>query len=521
MVDQDSDDDEKPAFDPSQPFRAQAQKPVFDPSQPFQTASPPGIIQRAADTLDSFTGAPTRAAISAAETTPGLINKPSAAFGAFMNQFGEDPNEAPGGKQLLAQAGLSAPETPIPPISPLIGALNLSGRYPTWNDAAGAATDMAANFTNLIPAEQISGLLSKAGEAVSPYVAKPIAAAGNAFTGIAKPLIQEFYTNTQDIKNMIGQYGGASAQYAADLRDKWLDIFESFKKAQNDKISDVLNDFDIGNQKISADEVNDSLLSGFGQTNKVTQLDDRKMISDLMDKLDQMTDSDGYITLKDLHAFKRYAQDQATAAYRIMPEATWGQNVAKGSAGVARSLLMENAPYPILSAEAKLADLHDITSSMNKNLLKPDSYAQSLISAGANPLGKDARSLKEMGDLMGYDFVKDARQFATTGAFGDASFVPVDTTGKTVARQALAKTVGGAAGGLVGLIGGAAKGGGPLAALGGGTIGSQIGKNAALFMTSPWALKTGISAVDSLGQGAPGLLRLTNPVQRTWGLLNK
>ncbi|MGB1290520.1 MAG: hypothetical protein ACPG5Z_00210 [Pseudoalteromonas sp.] len=62
------------------------------------------------ETIDSYTGAPTRAAI-------GALQEGENPFSAFGQQFGEDPSQAPTGKQIAMGAGLSS-EKSLADISP-------------------------------------------------------------------------------------------------------------------------------------------------------------------------------------------------------------------------------------------------------------------------------------------------------------------------------------------------------------------------------------------------------------------
>lgn len=59
-------------------------------------------LKKGLEVYDSYTGAPTRAAISAAQDGENPIS-------AFSGQFGEDPNKAPTGQQIARKAGVSGP----------------------------------------------------------------------------------------------------------------------------------------------------------------------------------------------------------------------------------------------------------------------------------------------------------------------------------------------------------------------------------------------------------------------------
>jgi hypothetical protein len=104
--------------------------------------------------VDSFTGAPARAAI-------GAMQDGKSPLAAFAGQFGEDPESAPTGKEIAAKAGLSTEDSIK---LPLVG---LTGERLKVSPAgmAGLGVDVFADPTIFIPAGAISkvaGLGAKA-----------------------------------------------------------------------------------------------------------------------------------------------------------------------------------------------------------------------------------------------------------------------------------------------------------------------------------------------------------------------
>jgi hypothetical protein len=159
----------KPAFDPNQPFESgaggtgQAQKPAFDPNQPFEPSMVEpasgypgkglvdlgqkslGLLGTGLKAVDSVTGAPTRAAISAAQNADTPSDIVPSAYKAFKGQFGDMSHEAPTGEDIVKRAGV--PEG-IP------------------SKVAGFGMDMAANPLNALgPAAKLAG---KAAEYAAP-----------------------------------------------------------------------------------------------------------------------------------------------------------------------------------------------------------------------------------------------------------------------------------------------------------------------------------------------------------------
>lgn len=195
----------KPKFDPNKPFSAsdQAGKPPFDPNQSFEaieenrldiSEEPSAIAKlgrgaldaavKVGQFVDSYTGAPTRAAI-------GSIQDGGSPLSAFTKQFGEDPTKAPTGKEIALKAGVS--DDPLAKftggdvaraagaIPGPLGALVKMGTallpnqalkaefQPSAADVSGLGIDLAADPTNILP-------LSGAARGV--LKAAPIAARG-------------------------------------------------------------------------------------------------------------------------------------------------------------------------------------------------------------------------------------------------------------------------------------------------------------------------------------------------------
>src|SRR6185312_4752216 len=60
---------------------------------------------RVGQAIDSYTGAPTRAAVYAAETSPTELGRPMAGIRAFANQFEQAPSTAPSGLDIVNAGG--------------------------------------------------------------------------------------------------------------------------------------------------------------------------------------------------------------------------------------------------------------------------------------------------------------------------------------------------------------------------------------------------------------------------------
>lgn len=484
--------------------------PEFDPNAYLSEDQKPGLLKKAGDAvisglnkLDSYTGAPVRSAISAAQNanTPSQI--PALAAGAFSKQFGQDPSLAPSGQDIVERAGIEKGSTAA--------------------KVAGFGMDMASNPTSYVPiGDIISGAAKGVGSAVGigaravesasdgapianaakeitdlapsqpGVISKAVGNTSNVLTGVDKGIASNYASNVDRMNQIISHYTGpegySEADHAADIRNHWRDIVQDTRKSMNGKISAALNTPEASIQDINAKPIMDTLEDAYDKAHPVTQSKDRDAIQGLVGTLKQMTDDNGNISLKDLHAFKMYAQDMATPAYdgggnAIFPNGQFAARAAKNGAGSARQVLIEEAPKSVSNAEATLARLHDVEDNMNANLLKPDSQIHALNRAGMNPGGTDARVLQNLKQITGYDFNQDAKDFATARTFSKPEFLPKDSTGKSLARMAIGA--------------------------GGGYLASQVlpidPKYAALIgagLASPGALKAGLNTVNLAGKAA-------------------
>lgn len=137
---------------------AQAEQPNI-----FQRAGQAALegLSEAGRAIDQYTGAPTRAAI-------GAIQEGKNPLEAYSQQFGEEPEKAPTGKDIASKAGLSREE----------GILGVSPA-----GAVGLAVDIIADPLTFIPFGQVAKLGAKGGSIGLGMAAK---AGGKALKGSAK-----------------------------------------------------------------------------------------------------------------------------------------------------------------------------------------------------------------------------------------------------------------------------------------------------------------------------------------------
>jgi hypothetical protein len=496
------DDSAGSGFDP-EAYLAEDQGPKAPSSFSDYGRAALGAVQSGLAKIDSYTGAPVRAAMYAAENSPTELGRPVAAYQAFKNQFGQNPATAPTGLDIVNAGGYLAPNSVPAKI-------------------AGFGTDMVSSPMTYLPVgELVGGAVKGVGgalglgadaaapgvDAVVPAGASPVRVAANApgmasrvggkvaetMTGVNDKLASNYLTNTDRINQIIGDYTGADgyqeADHAADIRNKWNSVLQDARSKLNGQVSETLAKTPK-NASIPLRPIIDKLEDA--KTSLNPSLDaDRAAISQINGLQHEVAQSalpgqnEFATNPQTLQRLKQIFQLKAQPAYmpdgQIFNPSPAFAKAAKGGAAAMREAI-SNAVPDVAGVNGKLSDLHDIEDSMSSNLLKPDAAVHALNRAGTNAGGIEARSLKRLSDLTGYNFEQDAKDFATARQFSDPKFTP-DWNGKSVLRAGMGAVAGTIASHVI-----------PVpteyAALGGAAL------------TSPGALKAGVNALNIAGKTA-------------------
>ena len=167
---------------------------------PDSIASLPGraldAVRTGVSKLDSYTAAPARAAVYAAETSPTELGRPLAGAKAFANQFGADPSTAPTGLDIMNASGYVKPDSTLAKIG-------------------GFGADMLINPVNVLP---VGGAAAGLAGLVKDGAADAADAVSGGLRGVAKKLA---------IK-ATGATGKDAADFAPDIGDDLLDNVVKF-----------------------------------------------------------------------------------------------------------------------------------------------------------------------------------------------------------------------------------------------------------------------------------------------------
>lgn len=484
----------------------------------FLTSLKNGAIEKVAEAgrfIDRYSGAPARAAIGAAQDGENPLS-------AAARQFGADPELAPTGQELARRAGV--PDTSLSDVIPSRftdsdveakewlkfkrgGAADVSA-----SGAAGLGIDIAADPTNLIPGVAISkgtelagqGLRA-AGRAASKVsaptlkqagdVAKAVTVhAGSTLTGLPKKNIAKYIERTPEVEKIIAKHGGDMTLAADELRDNLQKAIQTKIASLNDDVKKAIANAPAGSSASNEAIINSLEVSKRGVNAKlypgtVAEIDDliAKIKSLSTAEVDSMLPANARAELlkkvgpETANEAKRFLQDQAKGSYvkngQLFTSSAEASRAAKGGAREARKIEMQLAPDTI-APNKDLAKLHRYQETANKNLIAPGKTESALLAAGSGSNARNAKNLREIGEMTGYNALDEAELLSSAKAFAEPGYLPVDSTGKSATRMALA-------------------------AVTGSWIGGPFGTAAGIALTSPAVLKQAIKK----GQASAGLIK--------------
>lgn len=480
-----------PQFDPDQYLAmksAGAPAPAstgFDPdaylSQKTQQDAPdaqPGLLsrlgngfQKAMSTVDSYSGAPVRAAVGSLEKGGGV----SDAVSAYGKQFGADPSTAPTSADIVEPLGISkatlkssgyadtvergllhALHIPMSPQSiPSVTKGLIENTSP--NDVAATAAGAVTDPLTYVPigklgeagargavslAEKAGEVLPKAGNALAKGISDATVRIGSATTGVEPGAIQTYIDRIGQVTDLAKKYGNNMATAADDVRQGFMDKIRAFRQEQSGNISKALANSDYA-RNISVSDAIDSLENSRAKLNPSY---DRQQIQEIDKLINAAKDANtgGKTTAEGAYRFKQFLQERAANSYldngQIFMPGKKSQQAAKQAARIVRGTLEDAADKgwfdpTILDADSKLHQLHKIEDRLtNKNLVAPGAPPNAVIEAGRVPGSRNANTLQQLEDLTGKSFSQDAKDLGAVSRFGKADVFPVDATGKSTAR---------------------------------------------------------------------------------------
>lgn len=436
----------------------------------------PSILSKVGSAIDSVTGAPTRSAIGAAQSGKNPIT-------AFANQFSEDPNQAPTGKDIVVKAGVpdrritlgikersGEGELPLP---------NGMGTLPSFDedinlnpaDTLGLATEFAADPLILGPGilsllgktsagaktakgvKEISKLVGKGAKKASDSVGRQVTKTASNLTGVTEKEIQTFAKNHKEVNKIIKKFGGDISEAADASRRNTQARLRSTRATEGNKIGQAIEKASK-TKDIDVSSVVKKLAEHKKRLDPVLDEKDLGQIDDLIETVNKFS-PDNKVNLEGLNRIKRKLQEVGSPSFNDtaagFAKGKQAQQASKSASGQAREIL-DSLSEPIRQANSKLSKIRRIEKLANKNLIVEGKTESALLAAGRGSNKRNAAVLRKIGKLTGSDPLKEAELLATAKTFSEAGAVSKLPTGKALKGIVTGSALGGAPGALVGAI---------------------------------------------------------------------
>lgn len=307
---------------------------------------------------------------------------------------------------------------------------------------------------------QVGGnAIAKAAPAAARLIGKGAKKVASGLTGVSEKEIQTYASRADEVKKMMAQSGGEISEAADQVRRGITKDIQVTRQKLGNQIGKALD----GYEGVLADgrpmlQSLDDTISKVSEVSARFRPDEINELKNIRDLVAKSLLEDGMIPVKTLSAVKEELQAVAKPSYMngsvIFPKGDLAAKGAKGAAGEARRILNQAVPE-VKHANEQLSKLHRIEELINKNLIREGKPESALIAAGStNP--RNAKLLGAIDEITGGTAVRNAENLAAARSFGNAQILPVDSTGKAVARMITGGGVGTIAGGPVGGIVGTA-----------------------------------------------------------------
>ena len=492
-------------------------------------------LVQAGQAIEKYSDAPFRKGLLEAKRG-GLMS----GLRAAKEQFGAPTETAPSGEQVLTeygltqrvpedarkqqfelargniarQKGLLSAQVPESEVQKQFG-MDLSKPGPTAAEVLGKPFEMIASPLNVVgPVMRGVGAAGKAAARVLPTAVTEIGGAaargvggavksgalkvGTALTGIPEKEIESYVKYADDIDKMSKASHGDVGVAADNVRKQVYSNIMAKKQQLGQKISEALKSASP-EKTIDIKDVIEHISSAKSKINPKLYPEKLADFDEILTKINSFTEG-GKVSVPELNELKEFLQENAKSSYfkagQMFGRSKEVANTAKQAAARARKSLNDLAPE-IKDANNQLSQLHDIEGKLNKNLIAEGKPESSLVAVGAGGQGRNRAILNRLGKATDQDIVAEAEKLAAMKEFRSPGLLPIDPTGKAVARSGGAALIGGALGGIPGAV---------------------VGGLASSPLVTKGLLKTGMAgakAIQSplLAPAAKGLIEGTKPLR--------
>ena len=316
--------------------------------------------------------------------------------------------------------------------------------------AAGMGTQIGAN------------IIAKAAPAIGRAIGRGAKKTASALTGVSEKEISTYASRADEVKALMKKSGGDISEAADQVRQGVMKEIQVTRQKLNNQIGDALKSDLYYGRAVDGTPVIKSLEDTLAKVSKTSAEFRPGEINELKNVIDttrKFIGQDGTITVQQLQGVKEELQKIAKSSYMngavIFPKGEMAANGAKAAAAEAKRL-MDVAVPEVAKANQQLSRLHAIENVMNKNLIKAGKPESALLAAGSGGNPRSAKLLRAIDSVTGGSAARGAENLAAARTFGSAPLMPVDFTGKSLARMAAGFGAGTVAGGPLGGVVGTA-----------------------------------------------------------------
>lgn len=338
------------------------------------------------------------------------------------------------GKSAAAGAALGAVESPED-IKGEVSPLQIRERLASagMGGAIGAATPV------------VGAAVKKAGSLAFQGIKKSLAEA----SGIAEKAMETYAKKTKQVDDIIRRSGGDITDEADRLRETLSKGIQQSKQKLGRQIGDALEQYP-NTKAIDAGKITESLDRWKNRLDADYQGEQIAEIQGMIDKIKKKGEA---LSIQDLNKTVDFLQESAKPSYlrggQIFARGNEAAKAAKSAAAEARRMLNDLAPE-VKQANSKLAQMHQIESRLNRNLLRAGSPEAALLAAGAGTNTRNARMLQALEAVSGVPVAERASELAAAKAFGNAPLFSALQTGKALLGGSLGYGIGGQEGAAIG-----------------------------------------------------------------------
>lgn len=404
--------------------------------------------------IEKYSSAPARAFLAAGQNKPAISGLLDASK-AFVNQFGEDPNNAPRLEDIVEKYDLKSPGAKALTETAL-GFLEPASLIPV--EKAAAPFLKGAGKLGAAALKKSGGLIRAGADAAENAAIKGVARTGEALTSLPAKATETYLKRGPEIKDLISRYGDDVAGAADEMRRGITSDIQKFKGSQSEAIQNALA---VSPKEPSLDvaRITEALKRRQAMLDPKTQAAAISDIENLVKKVENIGTSDplsavggtgggGLITPKESFNIQKMLQGMAEDSYARPGEVFAGgaaaEQAAKGGARQARALTNQAIPG-VADANRKLELLHRLEDRSVKGLIGEGLPQSALLEAGSTAGSRNKRSLGLLGGLLDKDYVSQAESLSAMRSFSDPKYL-----NPAASRSAISAAAGAALGGIPG-----------------------------------------------------------------------